>query len=245
MSGAKQRTNAEQQYELARRYLPGGVSAENGRITEGLYAEVMAMVIELMQQPPLLDSSDFSVQPWLDVYDVGCSVVVVSDGDQSLADRTADTVADAFWQRRHAFVVTPEPTEAALRAALASERHPIVLGDSADAPSSGAPGDSTAVLELLLAIQPEKPCYLNIVDPQTVATLAEAGIGNEVTLDVGATSGCPFYRSVELTGIVERITDGNFVNRGEGFKGVTMHMGRTAVLRSRQIALVVMERPVI
>ena len=58
------------------RRLPMIVPAENGRTTEGPYAEVMDRAIELMRRPDVLDISAFSVQPWLDVEDVGCSVVV-------------------------------------------------------------------------------------------------------------------------------------------------------------------------
>ena len=67
----------------ALRRLPMIVPAENGRTTEGPYAEVMDRAIELMRRPDVLDISAFSVQPWLDVADVGCSVVVNADSDSA------------------------------------------------------------------------------------------------------------------------------------------------------------------
>jgi len=48
---------------------------------------------------------------------------------------------------------------------LASERKPWVLADSADAPSSGAPGDSPITVSALLRANPQKDCLTNIVDP--------------------------------------------------------------------------------
>lgn len=229
----------------ALRRLPMIVPAENGRTTEGPYAEVMDRAIELMRRPDVLDISAFSVQPWLDVEDVGCSVVVNTDGDPALADQLADELADMFWERRHAFAVTLAPTQATIRRALEAERGPFVLADSADAPSSGAPGDSTVVLEYLVAAQPSRPCLHNIVDAAAAAKLHEAGVGAEVTLEVGGGSGVAFYKSLKVTGQVARLSDGDFTNQGAGFRGVVFRRGLTAVLQIGQIALVVMERAVI
>jgi microcystin degradation protein MlrC len=229
----------------ALRRLPMIVPAENGRTTEGPYAEVMGRAIELMGKPGVLDISVFSVQPWLDVEDVGCSVVVYTDGDPELAEQWADELADMFWERRQHFDVTLAPTEATIRRALASDRHPFVLADSADAPSSGAPGDSTAVLEALIGAHPERLCLHNIVDEAAVAALFQAGTNAEVRLQVGAGSGVPFYQPLEVRGRVRRLSDGDFTNKGLGFQGVVFRRGRTAVLDIGQIALVVMERPII
>jgi len=228
----------------ALRRLPMIVPAENGRTTEGPYAEVMDRAIELMRRPDVLDISVFSVQPWLDVADVACTVVVNADS-AALADQLADELADMFWERREQFDVTLAPAAATIRRALASDRRPFVLADSADAPSSGAPGDSTAVLELLIAAKPDQLCLHNIVDPVAVAAMFDAGVGAELTLTIGAGSGVPFYQPIEVTGRVRLLSDGNFVNKGLGFQGVVFRRGRTAVFDIGQIALVVMERAVI
>ncbi len=229
----------------ALRRLPMIVPAENGRTTEGPYAVVMDRAIELMQRLDVLDISVFSVQPWLDVADVGCSVVVNTNADPALANELADELADMLWDRRHDFAVTLAPTEATIRRALASDRYPFVLADSADAPSSGAPGDSTLVLEQLIAARPARTCLHNIVDPVALAALFEAGVGAEVTLPVGAGSGVAFYQPLNVTGRVVLLSDGDFTNRGAGFRGVVFRCGRTAVLAIGKIALVVMERAVI
>jgi microcystin degradation protein MlrC len=228
----------------ALRRLPMIVPAENGRTTEGPYAEVMDRAIELMRRPDVLDVSAFSVQPWLDVEDVGCSVVV-NAVSQGLADALADELADMFWERRARFDVSLAPAADTIARARASERGPFVLADSADAPSSGAPGDSTAVLRLLIDAHPTHLCLHNVVDPVAVATMFDAGEGAELTLPIGAGSGVPFYRPIEVTGRVRRLSDGDFVNKGLGFQGVVFRRGRTVVFEIGRIALVVMERAVI
>jgi microcystin degradation protein MlrC len=229
----------------ALRRLPMILPAENGRTTEGPYAEVMDRAIELMRRPDVLDISVCSVQPWLDVADVACTVLVNADGDKAVAAQLADELAEMFWERRQRFDVELAPTAAAIREALASDRHPFVLSDSADAPSSGAPGDSTAVLAQLIAARPERICLHNIVDERAVAAMFEAGAGAELTLTLGASSGVPFYQPIEVTGRVRLLSDGDFVNKGQGLQGVVFRRGRTAVFDIGPIALVVMERPVI
>jgi microcystin degradation protein MlrC len=229
----------------ALRRLPMILPAENGRTTEGPYAEVMDEAIAAIGRPGVLDASVFSVQPWLDVEDVGCSVLVVGDGDPGPAEALADRLATMFWERRHRFAVELAPTEATIGEALVSPQFPWVLADSADAPSSGAPGDSTAVLAALLAARPERPCLHNIVDAQAVQAMARAGIGAELTLAIGARSGTPFAAPLEVTGRVRLLADGTFVNKGVGFQGVTFARGLTGVLQLGAVSLVVMERPVI
>lgn len=226
------------------RRLPMILPGENGRTTQGPYAEVMQMVVDLEKQPGILDGSAFSVQPWLDVFDIGCSVIVIADGNQALADRQADRIAGEFWKRREEFRVELTPTVDALERALAADRRPYVLSDTADSPSSGAPGDSTFVLGKLLEIQPTKTCLLNIVDPQAVHEMVYAGVGQTLTVRLGAGYAPEFYQPLEVTGYIKLISDGAFTNKGPGFHGVTFHRGCTVVFKIGEIELVVSERPV-
>jgi microcystin degradation protein MlrC len=228
----------------ALRRLPMLLPGETARTTDGPYAEIVGQAKALAERAGILDSSVFSVQPWLDVRDVGCSVVVIADGDRQLAEGEADRVADAFWQRRHGFEVELTPTAEAIRRALKSDLRPFILADSADAPSSGAPGDSTAVLEALLHAQPVSDCYVNIVDPQAVEEMVQAGVGQQVTVRVGAAFAPSFYDPVEVSGWVKLISDGDFVQKGPGFQGEVLHRGLTGVLKIGHIYLVVMERAV-
>jgi microcystin degradation protein MlrC len=226
------------------RRLPMLLPSENSRTTDGPYAVVMDQVKALMQQPGILDASAFSVQPWLDVTDVGCSVVVVADGSAEQAEREADRLAGEFWARRADFAVELTPTAQAIERALTSERRPFVLSDSADSPSSGAPGDSPVVLSALLAARPTQACLVNVVDATAVAAMARAGVGQTVQLKLGGTLAPQLYQPVEVTGTVKLVSDGEFTHKGPGFHGVVFHRGRTAVLQTGSVFIVVMERPV-
>jgi microcystin degradation protein MlrC len=225
------------------RRLPMLLPGETAVTTRGSYGEVMAQAENLMQHPDIIDVSVFSVQPWLDVHDVGCSVLVVSDNAPRLAAQEADRIAQAFWSQRRTFEVPLVSTPQAIECALTSDTQPFILADSADAPSSGAPGDSTVVLKALLAARPARDCLLNIVDSAAVEKMVAAGVGHDVIVEVGASSGSWLYTPAVVTGRVRLISDGDFVQKGPGFHGEVLHRGRTVVLQIGHVHLVVMERP--
>ena len=231
--------------EMALRQLPMIVPSENGRTTDGPYAGVMDMAKTLEDAPGVLAASAFSVQPWLDLPEVGCSVVVVCDGNSSKARAEAGRIADAFWACRREFEPSLVSVDEAIDRAFADTRRPYVLADSADAPSSGAPGDSTVLLAALLDRAVREPALLNIVDPMAVAAAFAAGVGTTLDITVGAAFSSAFYEPITFGGYVKSLSDGTFRNRGPGFRGVQFCMGRTAVVVSRGIHLVVMEQPVI
>jgi microcystin degradation protein MlrC len=244
--------------ELLIRILEGGVSpamslyqlpmvlpSENGQTTEGPYHAVMEMVKELEVEAGILAAAAYSVQPWLDLPEMGCSAVVITDGDQERADREAKRLAGAFWQRRKEFPPRLVPVDQAIDLALSDTRRPLIFSDSADAPSSGAPGDSTAFLSALIKKEVREIAFLNIVDAPAVAEAIRIGVGNKGRFQIGATFTTEFYQPVSLDGYVKSVSTGSFRNKGPGFHGVEFQMGRTAVIVSDGIHIVAMEKPVI
>jgi len=225
------------------RKLPMILPAENAQTTRGVIHDLVQAAQSHLAQPGILDVSFFPMQPWLDLPDAGCTVVVVADSAcRAEADAIAQQLADAWWQRKEDHRVELAPTDAVIAEALASMRGPWVLADSADAPSSGAPGDSPITIAALLRAKPDKPCFTNIVDPAAVAKMAEAGLGNEVTVTLGACSGAALYQPIEVTGTVRHISDGDFTHHGPGLTGMIMHRGQTAVLQVGRVFIVVMTR---
>jgi len=226
--------------------LPLLVPAENSRHTDGPLSEIINMALALEHDGAILHGGVYPVQPWMDTPDVGCSVVVVTDGDAAAAQAHAQRLAREFWARRAAFVPSLLSPAEAVQHALARESGTVVLCDSADAPSSGATGDSTVLLQALLERAPvQHTCLLNIVDAPAVAQAIAAGVGNNVSLSVGAKLAPGFFQPVSFEGYVKLISDGAFRFKGPGMRGVTYRMGRAAVLVQGGIHLVAMEYPVL
>ncbi len=225
--------------------LPMILPAENARHTDGPLAEVLALVLRAEAAGEILHGSVYPVQPWLDTSDVRSSVLIVTDGDPEGARERAMAVAAAFWARRHDFVPELIAPEDAVQCALARESGMVVFCDSSDATTSGSTGDSTVVLQALLRAAPlSVTALLNIVDPPVVAQAITAGVGAELTVQVGGKLAPAFFQPVEFTGYIKTISDGVFRFKGPGMRGVEHRMGRTVVLVQGGIHLVVMERAV-
>jgi microcystin degradation protein MlrC len=223
------------------RKLPMIVPAENAQTTQGVIYDLMQQAKELMKRPGIRDISFFPMQPWMDVAEAGCAVVVVADAThRAEADAVADELADEWWRRRNEHTVDLAKTDDIIAEALASERKPWVLADSADAPSSGAPGDSPITVSALLGANPQKICLTNIVDPVAAQKMAEAGVGNEVTVQLGQCSGATLYEPITVTGKVKLLSDGDFAHKGMGLKGQVFHRGLTGVLQCGHVHIVVM-----
>ena len=223
--------------------LPLIAPPENSVTLEGPFRELMEIALAYESHPNVLNVSVFYVQPWLDLSDIGCSVVVVADGDQQLAEEIAEKIAEEFWRRRSRFYADLTPLEDAVRAAVSAPQGPVILADGADAPSGGAPGDSPAILSALIEAGVDVETLINIVDPAAVDNAIKAGLGNEASLRVGAWSS-DLWEPAEITGRVLQVSDGAFRFTGPGYRGREFHRGRTVVLQSGAIFLQIMERPV-
>jgi microcystin degradation protein MlrC len=193
----------------------------------------------LESQPGVLAVAQFPVQPWMDIDEYGWSVVVVTDGQKGLAERGAAELAQQAWDMRREFLVDNPGPEEAIRQAL-SEPGPIVIAEGADATNGGGPGDSTILLSEMLRQKVDKTTFTTVVDPSAVAKALEAGIGNEVTLDLGARY--DFHsKPVRVTARVIRASDGKFRIVGGSHHAIAVDMGRTVLLKAGAIHMVVSE----
>src|SRR3984893_14107212 len=143
------------------------------------------MADEMEKTPKVISISIFAGFPHADIPDAGFGVYVVTDGDQALADRLADQLADTAWKHRHEFIHTALPVRDAVARALAAEGQPIVLADMADNTGGGAAGGGTEVLRELIRAGARSAVVACIWDPKAVAECVKAGVGTSVTLDVG------------------------------------------------------------
>jgi microcystin degradation protein MlrC len=117
----------------------------------------------------------------------------------------------------------------------------VVMMDAADATSSGAPGDSNAILRQLLATGYRGKALIPVVDPAAVRAAFAAGVASTLTTNVGGAFDTRRHRPLEVTARVRMLSDGRF--RSESF-GQQWYAGSTAVLEADNVTLVVTSRPV-
>ncbi|MEQ9125709.1 MAG: M81 family metallopeptidase [Alphaproteobacteria bacterium] len=203
-----------------------------------------------MEREGALAATLFTGFPHADILNAGLSAVVVTDGDMARAEAWRDELLDFAWANRAAFVYEIEPLAQSLkRAATLREKvsgGPVVLLDHYDNSASGGTMDCTAVLGAVLEARLEDVAAFAIRDAEAAAAMHEAGVGAEVTLDLGGKTAMPAIgavgRPLKVTGTVKAVTDGLYRNEGPASKGVLMDMGPTAVLDTGRVQIVVISR---
>ena len=204
-------------------------------------APIMQHVKAVEKERGMLAAAIFPVQPQLDVPNLGWSVIAVADGDPALAKARADEIGEVAWQHRREFLRDRTPVSEALRIARETPGGPIVLADSSDGTAGGAEGDSTVLLQALLQSPVPGPCLLLVTDPEAVAQCVAAGVGAEVSLEVGGKLTPAFFRPVGVTGRVRTLSDGRFQMK---LPPIPANRGLTAVLQVGDISIVLSEKPV-
>jgi microcystin degradation protein MlrC len=228
---------------MAFRKLPMIVPAENMQTTSGPMHRLVEGAKILERRGRALAVSIFGVQPWLDIEEMGCSVVVVTDGDAGRADATAWTLAQRFWESRHEFDVRLTPPAQAIRQALRVPGGPVILSESSDSTGSGSPGDSTGLLRALLAARLREPVAFFMVDPDAVERAMRAGVGQTVTMPIGGKLDPARSRPVRVAGRVRLLSTGLWTPRARGYNtGIETSMGRAAVLDVGSIRILIAER---
>ena len=190
----------------------------------------------------------------------GVSAVVVADaltdavvnlkGAQAAAQAVCERMLAIAWERRAEYVFHAEPLAQSVARARAlgagAQSGPILLIDHCDNCGSGGAQDVMLVVEEILRQNLDDVAIAPIRDPQAVAQMVEAGIGNNVKLLLGGKTDMPAIglagRPLQLSGRVRNITDGEIVFTGPMYTGLKSHLGRSAVLDTGRAQIVVTER---
>lgn len=192
-----------------------------------------------LQTGPVLDASLFGGFAWGDSPHAGPSAMVWAE-DRATAEAAASRLAAALTARVRAFDVSLPLPKAALSAALAAPAGLVALLDPADNPLSGGIADTPGLLALLLAAGPSVETVLAFHhDPDAVAAAQAVGEGGVFDRPLGGRITRAYGDPAPFRGVVERLTDGRFVNQGPMERGTTVNLGPTAVLRTGRLRVIV------
>jgi microcystin degradation protein MlrC len=199
-----------------------------------------------MEQAGALSASLFMGFPHADIARVGTSAVVVTDDDPALAAAYRDELLQRAWDARESFVFRLEPLQASIARAAQIEDGPAILLDHYDNAASGGTMDSVTVLGAIIDAGLDDVAVFAICDPRAVDQMIGAGVGERVTLMLGGKTDMPSIglrgEPREVTGTVRVITDGRYRNEGPALRGVRMNMGRTVVLDTGRVEIVVISK---
>ena len=204
-----------------------------------------------MEKEGALAVSLFTGFPHADIPQAGLSVVVATDNDMELAERLRDELLESAWNERSAFVYKVEPLNLSVAKAkqLGNTQQatgPVVLLDHYDNTASGGTMDTTEVLKEVLRQELDDVAVCAIYDPEAVNAMIDAGIGNTMTLSLGGKLPMPalsrISQPVEVQGRVRLISDGLFPTTIAMGRGLTTNMGKTAVLSTGSVDIMVVSR---
>jgi microcystin degradation protein MlrC len=233
---------AEPRPKTVLKKIPMIVPGENMQTAHGPFAEVWSYG-QSLQAPKIESYSIFGVQPWLDIEEMGCAVLVVTNRDEAKAREFCRLVSKRFWDLRKDFEVSFPPSEAAIKEALETEGRPVVLSESSDSPTAGSPGDSADMLRALLEHAPGVPATVWLCDEAAVEQAEKAGAGRNLRISLGGAYDTINRKPVMVDAEVLRLSDGDFVMTGSQYTGMKASMGRAAVLQVGAVTVVVSKLP--
>jgi microcystin degradation protein MlrC len=207
----------------------------------GLFGQSIRMAQDAENAPGGLSAGMFIGNPFTDVPALQTYSFVVTDNDLARAEREAIRIAESFWANHEKMQVPLVNLDDMAHLAAAITSGTIALVDAADATSSGASGDSNAILRKLIRTGYRGRALIPIVDAPTVAKAFAAGAGATISTTVGGTLDAQRFHPLLIEAKVGLLADGRF--RSESF-GEEWFSGPTAVLEADNFTLVVSSRAV-
>jgi microcystin degradation protein MlrC len=209
-------------------------------ITEtGLFGEIVRDAAAIESGPGGYSAGMFIGNPFTDVPELASGALVITDDSERSAAESA-RLAARLWEvraRLQAPLVALDQMVARVKAAAG----PVLLSDAADATSSGASGDSNAIVRALLDGGYHGRILAPIVDAPAAAAAFSAGVGAKVRVPVGGAVDAGRFMPMPLDARVRRLSDGEFISESHG---TVWNSGPTAVLEAGSLTLIVTSRPV-
>lgn len=259
-------------HETAQRAARTLLSALDGEAEPVISWGVLPMMTNMLRQTPLhqpmkdimdrailaessgevLTASVFGGFPLSDIPHTGLSVIVVSDGDKAGGDELRDELLSMAWDRRRDFVFDFEPMAMSVARAKtlgdeASASGPIVLADHGDNCGAGGITDDMTVLEELMTQGLDDVVAGPYCDPATVEAAIAAGIGADITIDVGGKVDMPAIsmaaHPLTVHARVAATSDGRYLVTGPMGTGTTANIGNTVVLETGTVKILVCSLP--
>src|SRR5215470_12669879 len=207
--------------------------------------DIMDMAMAAEASGAVLNASVFGGFPHADIPHISCSAVIVCDRRTDDGRALLERLLGMAWDRRADFLYRGAPLASQVAHAKTLGEGPIVLVDHGDNTASGGTQDVMSVIAEVMRQGLSDVVAGPIADPSAVARILAAGTAASVTLPLGGRTDMPQIglvgKPLTVTGKVVRITDGEFVVTGPMATGTRVRMGKTAVLDTGAVQIVVSE----
>ena len=225
---------------LARVVIPALVRGDELITATGCYGDLIRECQRIERDGTALAAGIMIGNPFTDVPELCTQVIVTTDGDTATAKREAIRLAEEFWPQRFRM----QGKLIALDRAIAQARTmkgPVIFTDAADATSSGATGDSNAIISALLQAGYPGRVLAQIVDPAAAEAAHRAGIGATIRTTLGGAIDRRRFEPLAVEAKVKLLSDGEALLET---MRTPLTAGPTAVLTFGNFTVVVLSRSV-
>ncbi len=207
---------------------------------------LIATVKAIEGRRDVLAASLFGGFPLADTPEAGLSCIVVGDRNRRAAEEARDEILSAAWQARSAFVYKPEALAVSVARARGIKEGPVLLIDHGDNCNSGGTLDSMSVVEEAMRQGISDIAIAPICDPTIAQMLHQAGVGAEVSVELGGRIPVPLVRqenkALLLNGRITALSDGRLTVTGPVYTGTSLDMGPSGVLDTGTMQIIVTSR---
>lgn len=225
---------------IARVVIPALVRGDELITATGCYGDMIRECQRIERDGTALSAGIMIGNPFTDVPELCSQVLVSTDGDPATAEREAIRLAGEFWPQRFRMQGKLIPLERAIAQAK-TMKGPLIFTDAADATSSGATGDSNAIIAALREAGYEGRVLAQIVDPAAAAAAHKAGVGATIKVSLGGYHDRRRYVPMAVEARVKLLSDGQA--RLETMK-TPLDAGPTAVLTFGNFTVVVLSKTI-
>lgn len=221
--------------------IPALVRGDELITATGKIGKTVSRCVHLESSGEALSAAMMWGNPFTDVPELGSLAMITTDGDADFAAHEALALARVFWDDRAAMQAELFSIDEALDHATGVPGT-TVLVDAADATSSGASGDSNAILRAVIERAFPGCGLFPVVDAPAVQTAMKAGIGATISVTLGGTLDPARFEPLPVEARVKILSDGQIRYESHGFGPADA--GPTAVLEVGRHIVVVTSRPV-
>jgi microcystin degradation protein MlrC len=208
-------------------------------------AAIMAAAREAEARPGILDISVFTGFAYADVSCIGASVVVVADGDELGAARTANDLSNRMRAAREELYRPQSLTgvNSAIETAtslVAQGRRPVVILEHADRGN-----DSTYVLQQLLRKRTPRVIVPYVTDPIAAIAASNAGVGGQLMTALGGRSSDFAGEPALVGGSVLFSGEKSYIATGPYRTGERIDLGLCAMIDTGVAIVIIISKPVV
>ncbi|MCB1493839.1 MAG: M81 family metallopeptidase [Rhodobiaceae bacterium] len=225
---------------MARVTIPALVRGDELITATGCYGDLIRECQRIERDGTALAAAIMIGNPFTDVPELCTQVIVTTDNDPETAEREALRLAAEFWPQRFRMQGKLIPLDRSI-AQAATMKGPVLFTDAADATSSGATGDSNAIIAALRAAKYPGRVLAQIVDPAAAEAAHTAGVGATISVTLGGAIDPGRYTPMAVEAQVKLLSDGKA--RLETMQ-TPLNAGPTAVLTFGTFTVVVMSKSI-